>query len=147
MDHTYQRPLQMPTCYAVLSAEEMTYTEGGAFSIKITPEQAAAFGMNVVVNFISLMGQYSFTYAVNGVINGLADGLDLGGILNHYWGRLNTWSRIASFGLAGLGGYYAYAQARGLYLSVKNLVGSIKDAFNQSRGDAQDAQQPALVAA
>ena len=29
MDHTYQRPLQLPAGYAVLSAEEMTYTEGG----------------------------------------------------------------------------------------------------------------------
>ena len=31
MDHTYQRPLQLPACCSVLSAEEMTYTEGGAF--------------------------------------------------------------------------------------------------------------------
>ena len=27
MDHTYQRPLQLPACCSVLSAEEMTYTE------------------------------------------------------------------------------------------------------------------------
>ena len=36
MDHTYQRPLQLPACCSVLSAEEMTYTEGGALSINIT---------------------------------------------------------------------------------------------------------------
>ena len=30
MDHTYQRPLQLPAGYSVLSAEEMTYTEGSA---------------------------------------------------------------------------------------------------------------------
>ena len=34
MDHTYQRPLQLPAGYSVLSAEEMTYTEGGAGVIK-----------------------------------------------------------------------------------------------------------------
>ena len=44
MDHTYQRPLQLPACCSVLSAEEMTYTEGGALSINITPEQVMAFG-------------------------------------------------------------------------------------------------------
>ena len=44
MDHTYQRPLQLPAGYAVLSAEEMTYTEGGALSINITPQQVMAFG-------------------------------------------------------------------------------------------------------
>ena len=44
MDHTYQRPLQLPAGYSVLSAEEMTYTEGGALSINITPEQVMAFG-------------------------------------------------------------------------------------------------------
>ena len=44
MDHTYQRPLQLPAGYSVLSAEEMTYTEGGAFSINITPQQVMAFG-------------------------------------------------------------------------------------------------------
>ena len=46
MDHTYQRPLQLPAGYAVLSAEEMTYTEGGALSINITPQQVMAFGMH-----------------------------------------------------------------------------------------------------
>ena len=44
MDHTYQRPLQLPAGYSVLSAEEMTYTEGGAFSVNITPEQVLIFG-------------------------------------------------------------------------------------------------------
>ena len=57
MDHTYQRPLQLPAGYAVLSAEEMTYTEGGALSINITPQQVMAFGMTVTVNLLGMMGQ------------------------------------------------------------------------------------------
>ena len=55
MDHTYQRPLQLPAGYAVLSAEEMTYTEGGALSINITPEQVMAFGINVTVNLLGVI--------------------------------------------------------------------------------------------
>ena len=146
MDHTYQRPLQMPACYNVLSAEEMTYTEGGAFSLNITPEQAAVFGMNVVVNFIGLMGRYAFQYTVNGIQNGLADGLSLDGVLTHYWGKLNTWSKVATIGLASLGGYYVYTQAVGIYRSVKNLVDSIKQTMNDQ--NAQEAAlQPTVVAA
>lgn len=55
MDHTYQRPLQLPACCSVLSAEEMTYTEGGALSINITPEQVMAFGINATVNLLGMM--------------------------------------------------------------------------------------------
>ncbi len=52
----------------------------------------------------------------------------------HYWGQpLNTWSKVASIGLAGLGGYYAYIQARSIYLSVKNLVTAIKESIDELR--------------
>ena len=66
MDHTYQRPLQLPACCSVLSAEEMTYTEGGALSINITPEQVMAFGINATVNLLGMMGRYAFQAAVSG---------------------------------------------------------------------------------
>ena len=143
MDHTYQRPLQLPAGYAVLSAEEMTYTEGGALSINIT----------VTVNLLGMMGRYAFQGAVSGMQNALNDGLDVGDAVGHYWGQLNTWSKVASIGLAGLGGYYAYIQARSIYLSVKNLVTAIKesiDEYKANKNAAQETEQqnclPTLVA-
>ena len=153
MDHTYQRPLQLPAGYAVLSAEEMTYTEGGAFSINITPQQVMAFGMTVTINLLGVMGRYAFQGAVSGMQNALNDGLDVGDAVGHYWGQLNTWSKVASIGLAGLGGYYAYCQARSIYLTLKGFVTELKDAVNQYKADKQAAQEadqqnclPTLVA-
>lgn len=142
MDHTYQHPMRMPACYNVLSEEEMTYTEGGAFSI--TPEQVLTFGMNVTVNLLGMMGRYAFQYTVSGIQNGLADGLTVGGVLGHYWGKLNTWSKVASIGLAGLGGYYAYVQAVSLYQSIKNLYIGIRDAINESKNQQAQQEQAAL---
>ena len=153
MDHTYERPLQLPAGYAVLSAEEMTYTEGGALSINITPQQVMAFGMTVTVNLLGMMGRYAFQGAVSGMQNALNDGLDVGDAVGHYWGQLNTWSKVASIGLAGLGGYYAYIQARSIYLSVKNLVTAIKESIDEYKANKNAAQQteqqnclPTLVA-
>lgn len=148
MDHTYQRSLQMPACYNVLSEEEMTYTDGGAFSISITPEQVIGFGMNVAINLLGVMGRYAFQSAVSGMQAGLNDGLSVGGVVGHYWGKLNTWSKIATVGLAGLGGYYAYVQAVGIYRSLKNLFDAFKNTFDQIRADQQaqqEAQQQALA--
>ena len=141
MDHTYQRPLQLPACCSVLSAEEMTYTEGGALSINIT------------VNLLGMMGRYAFQAAVSGMQNALNDGLGVGDAIGHYWGKLNTWSKVATIGLAGLGGYYAYIQARSIYLSLKGFVTELKDAVDQYKADKQAAQEadqqnclPTLVA-
>ena len=144
MDHTYQRPLQLPAGYAVLSAEEMTYTEGGAFSINITPEQVMVFGMTVTVNFLGMLGRYAVQSAVSGMQNALNDGLGVGDALAHYWGKLNGWSKVASIGLAGLGCYYAYAQARSFYLSIKNLIGTIKGNSDQQAGQEAAEQQNCL---
>ena len=73
--------------------------------------------------------------------------------IGHYWGKLNTWSKVATVGLAGLGGYYAYIQARSIYLSLKGFVTELKDAVNQYKADKQAAQEadqqnclPTLVA-
>lgn len=150
MDHTYQRPLQLPAGYAVLSAEEMTYTEGGALSINITPEQVMAFGINVTVNLLGVMGRYAFQAAVSGMQNALNDGLGVGDAIGHFWGKLNTWSKVATIGL---GGYYAYCQARSIYLTLKGFVTELKDAVDQYKADKQAAQEadqqnclPTLVA-
>lgn len=143
MDHTYQRPLQLPAGYSVLSAEEMTYTEGGAFSINITPQQVMAFGINVTVNLLGLMGRYAFQSAVSGMQNALNDGLSVGDAIGHYWGKLNTWSKVATIGMAGLGGYYAYCQARSIYLSIKNLVDAFKNTYNEIQAKKKAEQEAA----
>ena len=144
MDHTYQRPLQLPAGYSVLSAEEMTYTEGGAFSINITPEQVMVFGMTVTVNFLGMLGRYAVQSAVSGMQNALNDGLGVGDAVAHYWGKLNGWSKVATIGLAGLGCYYAYAQARSFYLSIKNLIGTIKGNSDQQASQEAAEQQNCL---
>ena len=143
MDHTYQRPLQLPAGYSVLSAEEMTYTEGGALSINITPEQVMTFGMNVVVNLVGVMGRYAFQSAVSGMQNALNDGLSVGDAVGHYWGKLNTLSRVASIGLAGLGCYYGYLQARSIYLSLKNIVLAFKNSIDQYKKNKKAEQEAA----
>ena len=143
MDHTYQRPLQLPAGYSVLSAEEMTYTEGGALSINITPEQVMTFGMNVVVNLAGVMGRYAFQSAVSGMQNALNDGLSVGDAVGHYWGKLNPWSKVISIGLAGLGGYYGYLQARSIYLSLKNIALAFKNSIDQYQADKKAEQEAA----
>ena len=143
MDHTYQRPLQLPAGYSVLSAEEMTYTEGGAFSINITPEQVLTFGMNVVVNLAVVTGRYAFQSAVSGMQNALNDGLSVGDAVGHYWGKLSTWSKVASIGLAGLGCFYGYLQARNAYLSIKNLVLAFKNSIDQYQANKKAEQEAA----
>ena len=153
MDHTYQRPLQLPAGYSVLSAEEMTYTEGGTLSINITPEQVMAFGINVTVNLLGVMGRYAFQSAVSGMQNALNDGLSVGDAVGHFWGKLNPWSKVATIGMAGLGGYYAYIQARSIYLSVKNLVTALKNSIDEYQANKKAEQEteqqnclPTLVA-
>ena len=143
MDHTYQRPLQLPAGYSVLSAEEMTYTEGGALSINITPEQVMTFGMNVAVNLISVIGRAAFQRAVSGMQNALCDGLTVSDAVGHYWGKLNTWSKVASIGMAGLGCYYGYIQARNIYLSIKNLVDAFKNSIDQYQANKNAEQEAA----
>ena len=138
-----QRPLQLPACCSVLSAEEMTYTEGGALSINITPEQLMAFGINATVNLLGMMGRYAFQAAVSGIQNALNDGLGVGDAIGHYWGKLNTWSKVATIGMAGLGGYYAYCQARSIYLSIKNLVDAFKNTYNEIQAKKKAEQEAA----
>ena len=162
MDHTYQRPLQLPASYAVLSAEEMTYTEGGATFTEALlnwiPPIGWYMGVTAMRNYRKShpndwLGRYAFQGAVSGMQNALNDGLDVGDAVGHYWGQLNTWSKVASIGLAGLGGYYAYIQARSIYLSVKNLVTAIKESIDEYKANKNAAQQteqqnclPTLVA-
>ena len=61
MELTYQSPM-MPAAYAVISADEMTYIDGGAlqigsYLIEFHPENLLAAAVNCTVNFAQLMGK------------------------------------------------------------------------------------------
>ena len=61
MELTYQSPM-MPAAYAVISADEMTYIDGGAlqigsYLIEFHPENLLTAAVNFTVNFAHLMGK------------------------------------------------------------------------------------------
>ena len=75
MDHTYQRPLQLPACCSVLSAEEMTSYRGRCpFYQHHSGAGDGPFGINATVNLLGMMGRYAFQAAVSGMQNALNDG-------------------------------------------------------------------------
>ena len=119
MDHTYQSTMLMPASYAVLSEEEMTYLDGGAdysfnvgdYTVTLHPEVLVTYAMNVVVNGVYMLSQGSFQYFINTFKEGLSDGLSLTGVVKHNWNRMNTWSRVATVGMAGLAGYYRHTES------------------------------------
>ena len=119
MDHPNQNTMLLPASYAVISEEEMTYLDGGqsiylgsAFNhdIYFNTDQFATFCQNAAINLFVLMTNYSFRYIAGRVQSGLSNGLSLSGTFYHTWDKMNTWSRIASVGVAGLAGVYVYSQ-------------------------------------
>lgn len=143
MDHTYQSTMRMPSSYAVLTAEEMTYTDGGAVSI--TPQQVAVFSANLFLNVAYLLGSGAVDYAFSTIKTGLQDGLSLAGIGVHFWNRMNTWSKIASVGMGIAGGFYLYSQVVNIAQTVKSLVGAITGSSQQA--EQSELQQQNLLAA
>lgn len=123
MDLKYQSTMLLPASYAVLSEEEMTYIDGGAFSI--TPETVATIATTVAINALFALGKGAFNQAVIIVDGGLSDGMSLAGIGEHFWNSLNGWSKAATVGLGVLGGFYVYTQVRSIAISLKNLYDSI----------------------
>ena len=81
MELTYQSPM-MPAAYAVISADEMTYIDGGAlqigsYLIEFHPENLLTAAVNFTVNFAQLMGKAALTAAVGGLLLMHEDGLTL----------------------------------------------------------------------
>ena len=150
MEYNHQRVLQLPSAYAVLSEEEMTYTDGGAFSFNITQEQVIVFAANVVVNTLYIMGQGAFEYFYSTFTNGYNDGLSVAGTISHQLGKMNTWSKVAACGLVVLGGYYVYSQVSGIVQSVMEIVNAFVSSFSQSQPDQMGSDptglQPAPLA-
>ena len=97
MDHPNQNTMLLPASYAVISEEEMTYLDGGQ----------------------------SFRYIAGRVQSGLSNGLSLSGTFYHTWDKMNTWSRIASVGVAGLAGVYVYSQVMNVIRTVTSIYDQI----------------------
>ena len=89
MELTYQSPM-MPAAYAVISADEMTYIDGGAlqigsYLIEFHPENLLTAAVNFTVNFAQLMGKAALTAAVGGLLLMHEDGLTLSQSVSYYW--------------------------------------------------------------
>ena len=139
MDHPNQNTMLLPASYAVISEEEMTYLDGGqsiylgsAFNhdIYFNTDQFATFCQNAAINLFVLMTNYSFRYIAGRVQSGLSNGLSLSGTFYHTWDKMNTWSRIASVGVAGLAGVYVYSQVMNVIRTVTSIYDQIVNEYN-----------------
>lgn len=149
MELTYQQPLQMPSCYAVLTEEEMTYIDGGfTFTLgnyEVNVDTAALMQnlvanlVVVAINFGVAVGRYAFQATMDRVQVGMSDGLGASGIVRHFWGSLNTTSKVISIGTTALAGYYGYLQVRSIVLSLKNIFDAFKNTYDQYLADQQAA--------
>lgn len=147
MEYQNQANLHLPCAYAVLSEEEMTYIEGGAFSINITQEQVAVLATNLVINTILVLGQGALNYVSTTFQNGSANGLSFFGTIDHQLGKMNTWSKIAAAGMLAVGGYYAYTQVVGMVRNVVEIVKALQNVYNQSQQPTVEPSTMSLVAA
>ena len=98
--------------------------------------------LNEVVPSLTEQFNYSSVMAVPKV-DKIVINMGVGDAIGHYWGKLNTWSKVATIGMAGLGGYYAYCQARSIYLSIKNLVDAFKNTYNEIQAKKKAEQEAA----
>lgn len=147
MEYQNQANLHLPCAYAVLSEEEMTYIEGGAFSINITQEQVATFAANLIFNTLYVLGRGTVDYVSTTIQNGRANGLSYVGIIDHQLNKMSPWSKVAATGLLCLGGYYVYTQVVGIVRNVAEIVKAIQNAYNQSQQPALEPSTMSLVAA
>lgn len=146
MELTYQREMQLPTHYACLSEEEMTYIEGGEYSfqvgdyiVHINPDALVNYALNIGINVVYLLGMAATSAAVTGVIKGYHDGLTLGQTVSHFWGRQTTGGRIAAVAVGAMAGFYIYSEAMDLYNSAVSVIDSINQALNSDQTTATTA--------
>lgn len=140
MELTYQSPM-MPASYTAISEEEMTYIDGGAFSVNIDPVNVALFGINFVVNVARMVGQTAFSNAVDGMKSMHEHGLSIPQSIDHYWSHQTPAGKAASVAVGVLAGFYAYTKAMQIYNTVKSIYTDIKNAYELSK--AQQAQNAA----
>ena len=127
MELTYQSPL-MPASYTALSADEMTYIDGGAiqigsYLIEFHPEALLQSVVNFTVNFGQLMGKAALGTAVGGLILMHKDGLTLSQSVSYYW---DGQSKAGKVGTVVVGGQLP------LWRSALSLAGTAQCRLSRS---------------
>ena len=130
MELTYQSPL-MPASYTALSADEMTYIDGGAiqigsYLIEFHPEALLQSVVNFTINFAQLMGKAALGTAVGGLVLMHQDGLTLSQSVSYYWDGQNKAGKAATVAVGALAGWYGAMQAIQIYNTIKSIFIELK---------------------
>lgn len=151
MELTYQSPM-MPAAYAVISADEMTYIDGGAlqigsYLIEFHPENLLTAAVNFTVNFAQLMGKAALTAAVGGLLLMHEDGLTLSQSVSYYWDGQSKAGKVGTVVVGGLAGWYGILKGIQIYNTAKSLYIELKNAYEQTKANRAAAQAGVLAAA
>ena len=151
MELTYQSPL-MPASYTALSADEMTYIDGGAiqigsYLIEFHPEALLQSVVNFTVNFGQLMGKAALGTAVGGLILMHKDGLTLSQSVSYYWDGQSKAGKVGTVVVGGLAGWYGVLKGIQIYNTAKSLYIELKNAYEQTKANRAAAQAGVLAAA
>lgn len=151
MELTYQSPL-MPASYTAISADEMTYIDGGAiqigsYLIEFHPEALLQSVVNFTINFSQLMGKAALGAAVGGLILMHEDGLTLSQSVSYYWDGQSKAGKIGTVVVGGLAGWYGVLKGIQIYNTAKSLYIELKNAYEQTKANRAAAQAGVLAAA
>ena len=149
MELTYQSPM-MPAAYAVISADEMTYIDGGAlqigsYLIEFHPENLLTAAVNFTVNFAQLMGKAALTAAVGGLLLMHEDGLTLSQSVSYYWDGQNKAGKAATVAVGALAGWYGAMQATLNISSISFLAMTSSPAVGSSKINSFALWQIAVI--
>ena len=128
----------MPASYTALSADEMTYIDGGAiqigsYLIEFHPEALLQSVVNFTINFGQLMGKAALGAAVGGLILMHEDGLTLSQSVSYYWDGQNKAGKAATVAVGALAGWYGAMQAIQIYNTVKSIFIELKKLTRRPR--------------
>ena len=151
MELTYQSPL-MPASYTAISADEMTYIDGGAiqigsYLIEFHPEALLQSVVNFTINFSQLMGKAALGAAVGGLILMHEDGLTLSQSVSYYWDGQSKAGKVGTVIVGGLAGWYGVLKGIQIYNTAKSLYIELKNAYEQTKANRAAAQAGVLAAA
>lgn len=151
MELTYQSPL-MPASYTAISADEMTYIDGGAiqigsYLIEFHPEALLQSVVNFTINFSQLMGKAALGAAVGGLILMHEDGLTLSQSVSYYWDGQSKAGKVGTVVVGGLAGWYGVLKGIQIYNTAKSLYIELKNAYEQTKANRAAEQAGVLAAA
>ena len=145
MELTYQSPM-MPAAYTAISADEMTYIDGGAIQIgsylvEFHPEVLLDYCIGLSVNIGQLLGKAALTAAVGGLIAMHEDGLTLSQSVSYYWDGQTKAGKAATVVVGGIAGWYGILKAVQMYNTFKSMYIEFKNAYEMSKAQKAAAQQ------